>query len=34
MKEGLKEAIERMNADLIVFLDADIKNLTKDWVNR
>jgi glucosyl-3-phosphoglycerate synthase len=34
MKEGLKEAIERMNADIIVFLDADIKNLTQDWVNQ
>jgi len=33
MKEGLKEAIERMNADIIVFLDADIRNLTTDWVN-
>jgi hypothetical protein len=27
------EAIERMNADIIVFLDADIRNLTTDWVN-
>jgi glycosyltransferase involved in cell wall biosynthesis len=34
MKEGLKEAIERMTADFIVFLDADIKNLTQDWVNQ
>lgn len=25
MKEGLKEAIEGMNADIIVFLDADIR---------
>ncbi len=33
MKKGLKEAIERMNADIIVFLDADIRNLTTDWVN-
>ena len=32
-KEGLKEAIERMSADIIVFLDADIRNLTTDWVN-
>jgi glucosyl-3-phosphoglycerate synthase len=23
-----------MGADIIVFLDADIKNLTKDWVNQ
>jgi glycosyltransferase involved in cell wall biosynthesis len=34
MKEGLKEAIERMSADIVVFLDADIRNLTTDWVNQ
>jgi hypothetical protein len=34
MKEGLKEAIERMSADIIVFLEADIRNLTTDWVNQ
>jgi glucosyl-3-phosphoglycerate synthase len=34
MQEGLKEAIERMNADIIVFFDADIKNLTQDWANQ
>ena len=34
MNEGLEEAIERMSADIIVFLDADIRNLTTDWVNQ
>jgi hypothetical protein len=26
--------IERMSADIIVFLDADIRNLTTDWANQ
>lgn len=31
----MKEAIERMSADIIVFfLDADIRNLTTDWANQ
>jgi glycosyltransferase involved in cell wall biosynthesis len=34
MKEGLEEAIVRLRADIILFLDADIKNLTTDWVDQ
>ena len=34
MKEGLEEAIVRLHADIIVFLDADIRNLTTDWVDQ
>jgi glucosyl-3-phosphoglycerate synthase len=33
MKAGLNEAFKR-SADVIVFLDADIRNLTPDWVNK
>ena len=33
MKTGLKEAISS-NADIILFLDADIKNLTPDWIDK
>src|SRR3546814_5648458 len=33
MKKGLNEAI-RINADIIVFLDADIKNLTPEWIDK
>ena len=33
MKAGLKEAFDR-SADIIVFLDADIKNLTAEWVDK
>jgi glycosyltransferase involved in cell wall biosynthesis len=33
MKTGLKEAITD-NADIILFLDADIKNLTPEWVDK
>ena len=32
MKDGVKEAIRR-GAEYIAFLDADIVNLTPDWVN-
>ncbi len=32
MKDGVKEAI-RQGADIIVFLDADIANLTTEWVD-
>ena len=32
MKDGIKEATKR-GADCIVFLDADILNLTPEWVN-
>ena len=37
MKAGLKEVIERSDAgtdNIILFLDADIRNLTPDWVDR
>ncbi len=33
MKEGIREALERQ-ADIIVFLDADIINLTPEWVDK
>jgi glycosyltransferase involved in cell wall biosynthesis len=32
MKTGLKKAIE-LNSDIIMFLDADIKNLTSKWID-
>jgi glucosyl-3-phosphoglycerate synthase len=32
MKTGLKEAI-KANAGIILFLDADIKNLTPEWID-
>jgi glycosyltransferase involved in cell wall biosynthesis len=32
MKAGIKEAISR-SADIILFLDADIKNLSPQWIN-
>lgn len=34
MKAGIRECISRSAADVIVFLDADIKNLTSTWVNK
>jgi len=33
MKIGLREAFDR-SADIIVFLDADIRNLTPEWVDK
>jgi glycosyltransferase involved in cell wall biosynthesis len=33
MKKGLNEAIS-INADIIVFLDANIKNLTPEWIDK
>ncbi len=33
MKKGLKEAIS-YNANIVLFLDADIKNLTPEWVDK
>ena len=33
MRAGLREAFDR-SADIIVFLDADIRNLTPEWVNK
>ena len=32
MKTGLREAI-KSKADIILFLDADIKNLTPEWID-
>ena len=32
MKAGIREAIAR-SADIILFLDADIKNLSQQWIN-
>lgn len=36
MKTGLKEAIERTKSapDIILFLDADIRNLTLEWIDK
>jgi glycosyltransferase involved in cell wall biosynthesis len=34
MKAGLGEAINNRGADIALFLDADIKNLSSDWVDR
>jgi len=33
MKKGINEAIG-INADIILFLDADIKNLTPEWIDK
>ena len=33
MKEGLREAFDRL-ADIILFLDADIMNLTSEWIDK
>ena len=33
MKKGISEAI-RYNANIVLFLDADIKNLTPEWVDK
>lgn len=33
MKKGINEAI-RNNANIVLFLDADIKNLTPEWVDK
>lgn len=33
IRDGIREALER-RADIIVFLDADISNLTPDWVGK
>ena len=32
MKTGLREAF-KIEADVILFLDADIKNLTPEWID-
>ncbi|MEE9583544.1 MAG: glycosyltransferase [Dehalococcoidales bacterium] len=33
MKDGIREALKR-RADIVVFLDADITNLTPEWVGK
>jgi glucosyl-3-phosphoglycerate synthase len=33
MKKGITEAI-KIKADIVLFLDADIKNLTPDWIDK
>jgi len=33
MKKGIKEAINA-NANTVLFLDADIKNLTPEWIDK
>jgi hypothetical protein len=30
----IERSIERMSADIVIFLDADIRNLTTDWMNQ
>jgi hypothetical protein len=34
MKAGLREAINNRAADIALFLDADIKNLSPDWIDK
>ena len=34
MKAGLREAIKNQAADVALFLDADIKNLSSDWIDK
>lgn len=34
MKAGLREAINNRAADIALFLDADIKNLSPDWIEK
>jgi glycosyltransferase involved in cell wall biosynthesis len=34
MRAGLEESIRKSAADIILFLDADIKNLTSEWVDK
>ena len=33
MKKGISEAITA-NANIVLFLDADIKNLTPEWIDK
>jgi glycosyltransferase involved in cell wall biosynthesis len=33
MKKGLREAIN-INAEMVLFLDSDIKNLTPEWIDK
>lgn len=34
MKAGLREAINHREADIALFLDADINNLSSDWIDK
>lgn len=34
MKAGLREAMRNRSADITVFLDADISNLSSEWIDR
>jgi hypothetical protein len=34
MKAGLREAIKNQAANVALFLDADIKNLSSDWIDK
>ena len=34
MRAGIEESIRKSAADIILFLDADIKNLTSEWVDK
>jgi hypothetical protein len=33
MRAGLEESIRKSWSDIIIFLDADIKNLASEWVD-
>ena len=34
MKAGLREAVRNRGADIALFLDADIRNLTSEWIDK
>ena len=34
MKTGLREAVRNRSADIALFLDADISNLSPEWINK
>jgi glucosyl-3-phosphoglycerate synthase len=34
MKAGLREAVRNRAADIVLFLDADISNLTSEWIDK
>ena len=34
MKAGLREVVRNRAADIVLFLDADISNLTSEWIDK
>ena len=34
MKAGLREAVKNRSADIAIFLDADIRNLSSEWIDK